>query len=374
MKSAQNILIIGGGIAGMTAAIQLRKRGANVDLVEIDPHWRVQGAGITLSAPTLRAFSQVGILDDILEHGWCSDGLDVLAADGTLITQVPAPRLARPDAPAQGGMLRPVLARVLREHALASGTAVRCGTTFASLVQDAEGVEVRFTDGRTWRYDLVIGADGLMSKVRGALFPGAPQPSYTGQACWRAVVPRPSDIVRATMVLGQRVKAGVNPVSRDEMYLYVTERRDHADFLDESCWVETLREILGEFGGMIGQIRDGLNEKSRVNYRPFFAVLQPRPWHQGRVVLIGDAVHATTPHLASGAGIGVEDAVVLAEELDRTEDLSLALSEFTQRRFERCRMVVENSIRLGEMERQHAPAADHQKLMRESAMALAAPI
>jgi len=374
MGSVQNVLVIGGGIAGMCAAMELRKRGAHVDLVELDPRWQVYGAGITLSGPTLRAFTQVGVIDDILAQGWCADGLDILTAQGQPIGQIPTPRLGRPDVPGGGGILRPVLARILREHTLAAGVAVRCGTTFSSIEPMDEQVEVHFTDGRSARYDLVVGADGLHSKVRQRLFPDAPKPRYTGQGSWRAVVPRPPEIVRATMSLGPHVKAGINPVSQDEMYLYVTERRESADHLEEARWPEELRRVLKDFGGLVGQIRDGLNERSRILYRPFFAVLQPLPWHQGRVVMIGDAVHATTPHLASGAGIGIEDAVVLAEELARHDHVEAALQAFTTRRYERCRMVVENSLALGEMERRQAPKEEHEALMRQTMQALMAPI
>ncbi|WP_028997884.1 FAD-dependent oxidoreductase [Azohydromonas australica] len=372
----RKVLVVGGGIAGMCTAIELRKRGTHVDLVEIDPDWRVYGAGITLSGATLRALTEIGIIDDIMKHGWCADGLDILAADGTKISEIPTPRLvaSRPDVPGGGGIMRPVLARILREHTLRSGAAVRCGTTFSSIEQDAEGVEVRFTDGRQERYDLVVGADGLMSKVRDLVFPDAPKPVYTGQGSWRAVVPRPVHITHATMCVGRLVKAGVNPVSKDEMYLYVTERRETAEFIDESKWADTLRGVLQEFGGLIGEIRDGLGAHSRILYRPFFAVLQPRPWHHGRVVMLGDAAHATTPHLASGAGIGVEDAIVLAQELGKAADIELALQSFTERRYERCRMVVENSIALGEMERVQAPKEEHQALMRQSLGALMTPI
>lgn len=372
--SIQTALIVGGGIAGMCAAIELRKRGVHVDLVELDPRWQVYGAGITLSGPTLRALTQVGVIDDLLAEGWCADGLDLLTADGRPLGQIPTPRLGRPDVPGGGGILRPVLARILREHTLAAGTAVRCGTSFESMEPEGDAVKVVFTDGRVARYDLVIGADGLQSKVRALVFPNAPKPTYTGQGSWRAVVPRPPEIVRTTMSLGRHVKAGVNPVSRDEMYLYVTERRENAEHLDESLWPATLREVLTEFGGLVGQIRDGLNDRSRILYRPFFAVLQPRPWHQGRIVMIGDAVHATTPHLASGAGIGVEDALVLAEELARAEDVEVALQAFTERRYERCRLVVENSIALGELERQQAPKEQHEALMTASMKALCSPI
>lgn len=372
--SAKKILIIGGGIAGMCAAIQLRKTGAQVDLVEIDPHWRVYGAGITLSGPTLRAFSEIGVIDAIMERGWCADGVDICTAEGHKIGELPTPRVGRPDVPGGGGILRPMLARILRHHTLASGTAVRCGTSFSAVESDGTGVRVSFTDGREQRYDLVVGADGLMSKVREALFTDAPKPKYTGQGSWRAVVPRPPEITRAAMFMGPNIKAGVNPISKDEMYLFVTEPRDTPDFIDESQWPETLRGLLAAFGGPVGHIRDNLNAQSRIVYRPFFALLMPQPWHRGRVVLIGDAVHATTPHLASGAGIGVEDAIVLTQELERTSDVEAALMAFTTRRYERCRTVVENSLRLGDMERTGAPKEEHGQLMRTTMAALLAPI
>ena len=379
VASTKRILIIGGGIAGMCAAIELRKRKHHVDLVELDPHWRVYGAGITLSGPTLRAFTEVGVIDDLMAEGWCADGVDMYTAAGQKIGELPTPRIAsRADVPGGGGILRAVLARILREHTLAAGTSVRCGTTFESIKPvvdvDRDGVQVRFTDGRSERYDLVIGADGLLSKVRDTVFTDAAKPNYTGQGSWRAVVPRPASITRAAMFMGPDIKAGVNPISKDEMYLFVTEPREHPDFIDEAAWPQTLRSMLAPFGGLIGEIRDALNERSRIVYRPFYVLLLRQPWHRGRVVLIGDAVHATTPHLASGAGIGIEDAIVLAQELDRHADIETALTAFGTRRFERCRTVVENSVRLGDMERTGAPKEEHGALMRSTMATLLGPI
>lgn len=371
---AQRILVIGGGIAGMCAAIELRKRHHAVDLVELDARWRVHGAGITLSGPTLRALADVGVIDDILATGWCADGADLHAADGRKLGELPTPRVGRPDVPGGGGILRPELARILREHTLATATAVRCGTSFDTIEQDGERVRVHFTDGRSDSYDLVIGADGLHSRVREALFAGAPAPGYSGQVSWRAVVPRPASVTRAAMFMGPTVKAGLNPVSRDEMYLFVTEPRPHPDRLEAAVLPGQLAALLAPFGGLIGEVRDGLGAHSRIVHRPFFTLLMPPPWHRGRVVLIGDAVHATTPHLASGAGLGVEDAIVLAQELERATTMDAALAAFTTRRFERCRSVVENSIRLGDMERSGAPKDEHADLMRSTMAALLAPI
>src|SRR5213083_1235759 len=96
---AKNILIIGGGFSGMSAAIQLRKQGLAVDVVEIDPGWRSYGAGISLGGATLRAFKTLGILDQFLEHGSAADGVDLFLPHGQHLSTLPTPRLAGPEVP-----------------------------------------------------------------------------------------------------------------------------------------------------------------------------------------------------------------------------------------------------------------------------------
>lgn len=232
-----------------------------------------------------------------------------------------------------------------------------------------------FTDGTQGSYDLVVGADGLYSKVRETVFPDAPKPRYSGQGVWRAVLPRPAEIVCATMWLGQKVKAGVNPVSREEMYLFVTEDRPTNEYIDPDDWPRLLADLLAPFGApLIQSLRAQIGPDARVNYRPLESLLMPQPWFSGRVVLVGDAVHATTPHMAAGAGIGIEDAIVLAEELGRGASVEAALQAFGARRWERCRMVVENSGRLGDIEIAGGDKEEHRRIMHETHMSLAQPI
>jgi 2-polyprenyl-6-methoxyphenol hydroxylase-like FAD-dependent oxidoreductase len=373
--TTQRILIIGGGFSGMSAAIELRKSGADVDLVEIDPQWRSYGAGISLGGATLRAFRQLGMLDEFMAQGSAHDGVSIRLPHGQEVGQLPTPRITGPDVPGGGAIMRPVLARILADATRKAGTNVRLGCTFTSIEQDAEGVEVSFSDGTRGRYDLVIGADGLYSKVRQAIFPDAPQPRYSGQGVWRAVVPRPPELKCATMWIGPRVKPGVNPVSRTHMYLFITEPRPVNEHLDPAIFVDHVRALLADFPAPeLQKIRTELGADSQLVYRPLEGLLMPRPWFKGRVVLIGDAVHATTPHLASGACIGIEDAIVLADELARHGGVAGALAAFEARRWERCRMVVENSARLGEIEIAGGDKEEHAQIMRASLMALAEPI
>jgi 2-polyprenyl-6-methoxyphenol hydroxylase-like FAD-dependent oxidoreductase len=369
------ILIIGGGFSGMSAAIQLRRQGHEVDLVEIDPGWRSYGAGISLGGATLRAFRTLGMLDAFLAHGSATDGVHLCAPHGPKVAEIPTPRIAGAEVPGGGAIMRPVLARILADATRASGAQVFLGCSFTSIEQDAEGVEVGFTDGQRRRYDLVIGADGLYSQVREAVFPQAPKPQYSGQAVWRAVLPRPPEIETATMWMGPRIKPGVNPVSMTEMYLFVTEPRPTNEHVDPNTFAAHLRGLLADFPAPTLQaIREQIGPDSQIVFRPLEGLLMPRPWFSGRVVLIGDTVHATTPHLASGACIGIEDALVLAEELGRAAGVNEALAAFEARRWERCRMVVQNSARLGEIEVAGGDKEEHARIMRESLMALAQPI
>jgi 2-polyprenyl-6-methoxyphenol hydroxylase-like FAD-dependent oxidoreductase len=136
-----------------------------------------------------------------------------------------------------------------------------------------------------------------------------------------------------------------------------------------------MRGLLAEFGGALGRARDEVQSPEQIICRPIFSMILPPPWHRGRVLVIGDAAHTTTPHLASGASIGIEDAVVLARMLRSDAPVATVLQDFIGRRHERCRMIVENSEQLGEWEKNpSAPGVDTVGVMAQSYQALAQPV
>ncbi len=339
----KNVLIVGGGIGGMTAAIALRRIGIAVDLIDIDPKWRVYGAGISITGLSLRAFEHLGILDEIRRRGYVGSVIRTLKYTGEVVAMRNLPEES-------GGILRPVLHEILARTVREEAVAVRLGITVAKLTQTDEQVDVAFTDGSTGCYDLVVGADGIYSSIRGMIFPDAPKPAFTGQGCWRVVAPRPADMDRGESYLDGPVKIGLNPVSDDEIYMFLLEHVPDNPFYSDEQLVSHLRKLMEPFGGTVPGVRETVREPSQVNYRPLEWLLLPEPWYQGRVVLIGDAAHATTPHLASGAGLAAEDGLVLAEELARHSDVSAALKAFMARRFERARAVVETSVKIGDLQ------------------------
>lgn len=373
MSSVSDALVVGGGIAGMSAAIALRQRGVRVDLIDIDPEWRVQGAGITITGPTLRAFHRLGILDAVATQGFFSDQVKFFDGDGAFLHAMNSPVL-EPGIPAAGGILRPVLHQILSSRVAAAGADVRLGVTLESYVHAESGVVACTSDGLERRYDTIVGADGAHSHLRALLFPDAPKLRFTGQGCWRLLAPRPADVTTAEIYFGpDRRKVGINPCSPDSLYLFATVAMPGNPFIAEDELLDGMRRILAGFGGHIGDIREAMDQDSLINYRPLFAMLLPPPWHRGPVGLIGDAVHATTPHLASGAGLSVEDGLVLAEELARAPDVAAGWQAFADRRWERARLVVENSLAIVEYE--HAgDDAGVRELMGASSHALARPI
>ena len=368
-------LIVGAGFSGMTAALELNRVGIEVELLERNREWNSYGAGISLHGATLRVFKRLGIYRRFLECGAISDGVDVCDAhDDHLLVRLPTPSVGD-GLPGGGAVMRPVLAGLLSDAVRAAGIPVRLGQSFSSMTQEEDGVQVVFEEGGRSTYDLVIGADGLHSAVRAQCFPDAPPARFMGQAVWRAVLPRPTQIERPVMWMQGTVKAGLNPVSRDEAYLFLTENRAHNDRVDPSSFQQTLKALLVPFASpILTEVRAQLGPHSQIVYRPLEQFLMPRPWYRGRVVLIGDAVHSTTPHLAAGACIGMEDAVVLAEEIVRAHTLKSALDAFQQRRWERSKMVVDNSERLGEIELTGGDPGEHATIMRDSMRELAQPI
>ncbi|TWB26471.1 FAD-dependent monooxygenase [Nitrospirillum bahiense] len=369
------ILVLGGGIGGMSFAILVSRAGWPVHVVEADPNWRVYGAGITVTGPTYRAFRTLGILDDLKAQGFhVTEGGRLCAPNGMAVADL-QDRPIQPDLPVSGGIMRPDLHALLSRLTREAGVRVSLGLTATEWTDTGDGVDVRFSDGGAGTYDFVVAADGAFSKARSFLFPDAPKPTYTGQYCWRVVAKRPPEIDRSHFFVGAPVTCGLVPVSQDLMYLWLLENVPEMRRVDEATAYQRLAQLLAPFGGPVATLRDNLNADSWVNVRPLEAVLLPRhQWFKGRSILIGDAAHATTPHLASGAGIAVEDALVLVEELDRHDDLTAAFQAFTDRRFERCRLVVESSVAIGRAQQDHVSPEIMGAMMAKAQTALLADI
>ncbi len=373
--AANRVLVVGGGLSGTAAALSLRRAGMDVELLEREPVWQAMGTGITLMGPALRALQHLGVLEQCLREGGGTSEMSLFDVHGNLLEHLHLDGLLGPDLPAVGGMMRPALHRILAGAAVEAGVAVRTGVSVGSLQQRPDGVEVALTDGSSGTYDLVLGADGLRSQIRELVFGAdAPQPQALGQMVWRAVLDRPPSVTGEGQYYGPGLKTGFTPMGPDRMYQFLVQPFADEELPPPEDRPARMRELLAPFGGAVAEVREQITDPDKVDVRRLYWLLMPPPWYRGRVLLIGDAAHATTPQLAMGGAIALEDGIVLAELLAAHDELDAALEGFMARRYDRCRMVVENSVQLSEWEKDAARhGEDAGRLQIESFVALAAP-
>lgn len=315
---------------------------------------------------------RLGLLDPVIATGGFVKGIQTFHYTGALINEADQEPV-EPGLPVSGGIMRPVLHSIMSAEVRRHGVEVVLGVTAERIINHPDRADVTFSDGLQQSFDLVVGADGIYSKTRAMLFPNAVQPRPTGQGSWRIVAPRPAGMTHAQFYVGHENLVGMSAVSRDAIYVFILNPDPDRKWIAPEGQPAMVRALLADFGGDVATVRDAVSDASSIVYRPLEAALQPAPWSTGRVVLIGDAVHATTPHLASGAGAAMEDALVLGEELQRAgDDVPKALNAYTERRYERCRIVVEGSIAIGEHQLQQGPMEKLGPLMKAPLSALSA--
>jgi 2-polyprenyl-6-methoxyphenol hydroxylase-like FAD-dependent oxidoreductase len=368
-------LVVGGGPGGMVAAIALRRAGIACDLVELDRDWRPAGVGLGLQSPPLRALKALDLFEDVTAAAWRCDRIDMVTAGGHPIAQLPQMNVNGPDDPPFVALSRMALHEVLERRLRTLGVGVRLGTTFTAMTDEGDGVHVAFTDGSSGVYDLVVGADGLHSKVREQVRPDAPSPQTTGQVIWRIEARRPPELERYTMMVGAGTRLGLVPLSEASMYLWMLDATSPAQRPPRDELLPAFLGRLEPYAGVVPQIAAQVTAPEQVDFRALQTLLVPPPWHAGRILLVGDAAHTTTPHLAFGVGLAIEDAVVLGELVADGLAGDALGQRFAQRRYERCRLVVENSVQLGRWEQEpDTPGADPAGLTGASFAALAGPI
>ncbi|MFV0375083.1 FAD-dependent monooxygenase [Microbacterium sp.] len=361
--SKATLLVVGGGIGGLSAAIALRGAGYDLTVAERypDAHASVFGVGIIQPANALRALDAIGCARACLDTGFAASAWgSMYDVDGRFLRDMPGTAIAGADYPPMNGLTRPRLHEILTDRARALGVRIRYASEFAALEQYDDGVDVHFADGEVDRFDLVVGADGVRSAVRGHVLPADVRPRYIGQSAFRLNIPREPEIDRIVLQAGPSGMAGFVPIGPDQAYLFYNTTMARDDRPASHELADALRAHLAPFGGLTGRVRDAhIGADADIVLRPEESLIAPAPWHRGRVVLIGDAVHTVTPHLGQGAAQAIEDGVVLAEELATDGDHARAFARYTERRYERCRLVVETCDAIGEWEMGLRPDFDN---------------
>ena len=379
MPAIRNTLIVGAGISGLTAGIALRRAGIAVEIAEMQANVAEQaGVGLSLQGNCIAALGKLDLAAACISAGMATSYINLRRPDGVLIAHQPVLQTGGPAYPGTAGISRKALHQILLQGAADAGCNLRLGTAFKSATSERDNVRVEFSDGSSGAYDLLIGADGIRSKVRASLFPDV-QPSFCGQVIWRADVPRPKGNFTTELHFGGPYGVvGICPISTDDAYLYLLETAPEPSRAQPPVTGAQLRDKLASYGGpLLTEATSHLSASKNVSMRAIEQLLVPDIWHRGRIVIIGDAAHANPPVLAQGAAMGIEDALVLAEELscERSDaDLEARLTSFAKRRLPRAGMVVKNSVQLSEWETTHkATPQDVGRVMRETQTALSLP-
>ncbi|WEF23385.1 FAD-dependent oxidoreductase [Paracoccus sp. S3-43] len=319
--NARPVTIVGGGVAGLTAAIALRQRGARVTVLERAPAIAEVGAGLQLSPNALRVMDALGLLPALDAVSLPSRAVVLREASGAQVVRLDLAR-HRPGAPFRL-IHRARLIEVLEQSAREQGVTIRLDQTVETL-PDAP---------------LLIGADGLHSRIRAALN-GREVPFFTGQTAWRAVIPDEDDTPEAQVFMGPGRHLVSYPLSGGlRNIVAVLETRDWRD--EGWSHPDDPANLRAAFAGFGGPVPGWLARVDAVHVWGLFRHEVAARWQDGRMAILGDAAHPTLPFMAQGGCMAMEDAWTLAACLDATPDQAAALSRYETLRKPRTTRIVE---------------------------------
>lgn len=369
--SVRNVLIVGGGFTGLTTAIALAQRDVKVTLVDKAPAWARVGHGLTIQGNALRVFKEIGIIDDILEKGQPENDVTLYFADGRVMAELPTPRTGGDDLPATIGALRPDLHEILVRKAEELGVEIRLGLELTSFENHEHSATSVLSDGTTETWDVIVIAEGIKSETRPKLGI-AEDRAPSGLGIWRAVTSRKPEMTGGMAFPfddSGAFKVGYTPVSEDQCYIFVLCPPVRPDNGLED-WQEVQR-LMANYHGEFDYLRESLGPDTFLNFQEIEWIFVEGPWHQGRVVALGEVVHAVPPLIAQGAAQCVEDALLFAEYITQGDDIEQQLSDFYARRIPRIKGVVDASLQLAQWElHPGTPDADPARVMDEALVAL----
>ncbi|WP_206184944.1 FAD-dependent oxidoreductase [Thermoactinospora rubra] len=354
--SKPRVLVVGGGIGGLAAALALRNAGASVTVCEraAEPRAARAGHGLVLWHNAVLALRRLGLDREIQKIGYELHRHVFRDRRGRAMADWSMARMARRfDAPVYS-VSRPELHRVLSERV---GGDLARGFRCTGLAADRDGVTVLFADGREIRADAVVGADGLRSAVRAALRPYEPPPRYAGFTAFQGVIRLPGHGVPEHTFLstwGRGRWFVCYPLPGDQVYWDGVL----GDRVDAPLGMTTAALLEREFGGWPEPIPRLIAATGERALSPVHIFDRPplRRWSHGRVTLLGDAAHPMTFNLGQGAGQAIEDAVVLGQVFDPADPAG-SLAAYEARRVDRTARLARRSRANGELTRWSHPVA-----------------
>jgi FAD-dependent urate hydroxylase len=324
----RRVLIVGGGIAGLALAPILARTGDEVEVVERERAWRPAGTGIYLPGNAARALRAFGLEAQVASRAVAIAHQRFYDHHGRLLCEVDVAELWAAVGPCLA-VHRAELHALLREAA--GEVPIRIGLAVERVAQRDGAVTVGFGDGTSGTYDLVVGADGIHSAVRRLTFEPTAVPRPVGQVGWRFLAPRPAEVTTWSVMLGRRTTLLTLPLDGDRVYCYCDVVSPRGHDTSEGGSAERLRQIFSEFADPAAELLDSLGAAADIHVSTIEEVALDS-WAREHVVLIGDAAHATSPNMAQGAAMALEDALVLTDCLQRIPAIPDAIAAFEARR------------------------------------------
>jgi len=347
------ITIIGAGIAGLTAAIILEQRGFEVVVFEAATTFKKVGAGITLASNAMQIYKRIGLYATIATAGNYINRLAVLDSQLKLLSKADLTSLEEKHQVTAIAIHRASLHAVLLKQL--KNTAVHLGKRLANVEQKEGKVYISFEDGSTYETAILIGADGIHSKVREAIL-GHSQLRNAKQHCWRGIakvalleeVTRQLTDYKTSLneLWGKGSRFGFVRINPDEIYWFAltNQKKDHTIALDK----RDIHFLFKNYDPLIAKII-GATSANEILYNQMIDLKPLKTWHNQQICLLGDAAHATTPNMGQGACQAIESAYVLATCLSKTSNPIAAFSQFEKIRKKKAIQIVNRSWQIGKM-------------------------
>ncbi len=338
--------IIGAGIAGLTTSIALQKIGLNTVIYEAAPRIKPLGAGLVLAANAMKAFTKLGIADQVVAAGKALKAFHICDKKGNVITRTDSIASSKRFGLDNFTIHRPQLHEVLLANI--DSKTLRTNKKALRIEQNRQHVTVHFEDGANEKFDQVIVADGIHSPIRQQLLAGS-QPRYAGYTCWRAVIDQGhADSTAATETWGSKGRFGVVPLSEDKTYWFACVNAPQNSAEMKAYQVADLLRLFGNYHHPIPSILRATRNDQLI-WNDICDLAPLKQYAFGNIVLMGDAAHATTPNMGQGACQAIEDAIILADEIGKHKNFAVAFSSFEQRRLARTHWIINKSYRIGQL-------------------------
>lgn len=339
-------IVIGGGIGGLAAALALKRIGIDVRVFEQAPQIQEVGAGLSLWSNAVSALARLGVADQVVRHGTVFRRGFTMTVDGRILSEVDLQAI-NPHVPCvmvrRTDLQQELLAAVGAEQVT---TNAKC----TSVSQTLQQVEAKFEDGRSEHADFLIGADGIHSVVRQQLF-GTVPPRYTGFTCWRGLAEfelQGTADDATILIMGAGFQFGIFHCGPGRVYWF-SAAAAAAGGSDAAAGPRA--SLLERFVGYTSLMTSTLSATGdqHIMRNDLYDRPPAWPWGEGRITLLGDAIHPTTPNLGQGACQAIESAVFLADSISRHASIEPALRQYEQRRRRRTAMVTRQSRRSGRL-------------------------